>query len=283
MKIIVLIIVFNKKIQDSITFKNVAQVSRNLPYVDVIIVDNSTQKINEINGTENFEYIDMHGNKGLSKAYNKAIDLLEQKYTPNDIVVLLDDDTSVTEQYFTLLYQIASSSPDSEIFYPLVKGQDNVIYSPNSANFLKNHLLKSKNNVKNIKKINAISSCLAIRLRIFSSYRFDERLFLDEIDQKFCEDQRNLKRKFHYLPITVNQNFHQRDKNLKEKSFWMRYKLRIRDIIQYGKIKGSYYNLEAAIKVFFLTTQFAIKLKSGSFFKKAYKYQLKCMKENIEE
>ncbi len=45
--------------------------------------------------SKGLRYISMAGNKGLSKAYNAAIDACKDK----DVIIFFDDDTEVTEEY----------------------------------------------------------------------------------------------------------------------------------------------------------------------------------------
>lgn len=69
-------VVYNKSLKDSVTFNCLNKIASN--DINVIVCDNSTQDF----GNENFlkghtfTYINMHGNKGLSKAYNAALNHL---------------------------------------------------------------------------------------------------------------------------------------------------------------------------------------------------------------
>ncbi|WP_347046798.1 glycosyltransferase family 2 protein [Blautia obeum] len=69
----------------------------------MLVVDNSTSDFGNkaYCSKKNIDYISMDGNKGLSKAYNAAVDACKEK----DAIILFDDDTEVTEEYFEkLLY-----------------------------------------------------------------------------------------------------------------------------------------------------------------------------------
>ena len=177
----------------------------------------------------------------------------------------------MSRDYFKKLKKIAGLNEEVDIFAPIVKGQDGIIYSPNSSNFLKNHLIAGIADINKIKKFNAISSCLAIRFRVFDTYRFNESLFMDEVDQKFCEDQRNLNRKFEVIDVFVNQSFHQRNPELVANNFWPRFKIRVRDIMMYGKLKGKHYIFLAFVKSNLLGLQFAIKTKDKTIFYNTFK------------
>ena len=66
------IVVYNKECKDSLTCKQLENIK--CDNIRIIVVDNST--INNDNRlyckTRNWEYISMHGNKGLSCAYNRV-------------------------------------------------------------------------------------------------------------------------------------------------------------------------------------------------------------------
>lgn len=81
----------------------------------------------------------MNGNAGLSKAYNRALDYLKDE---DGIVIWFDDDTNVTQEYFDALELNAKEFKDSDIFVPVIQGQDGKYWSPNEARFLRIDKLK---------------------------------------------------------------------------------------------------------------------------------------------
>lgn len=253
-----IIVVYNKSIKDSATCAGIHQ-ALNLN-IEIIIVDNSENNYGnkEICEIQNYKYINMHGNKGLSKAYNAAIDC-----TDADVIILLDDDTELTGDYFKTLNVAVLNFEDIDIFAPVVYGQDGVIYSPNEFNFLRNHFIHSPDQEVSQESFNAIASCLAIRKRVFEHYRFNEWLFVDQVDQYFFCEQRKLNRKFMKLNTVIHQNFYQRGKELHAYNAWHRIRLRIIDIMRHAKLMGGIkYKLLGWIKCCGLSVQISIKSKS---------------------
>ena len=116
-----IIVVYNKTIRGSITCESIKQISG--VNVEIIVVDNSeTEQGNKsVCADLGYKYISLNGNKGLSKAYNAAIDKCD-----SDILILLDDDTPVTQEYFDVLNEATVNNIDMEIFAPVVSGQDGV-------------------------------------------------------------------------------------------------------------------------------------------------------------
>lgn len=258
MKYAAIIVVYNKNVRDSITCRCIRQIAN---YdVEIVIVDNSEIDQDNIGicREQGYIYIAMEGNKGLSRAYNVAIDQVKA-----DIMILFDDDTNVSNEYFAVLDKAVADHPDVDIFAPIVYGQNNVIYSPNEFHFLKNHLIKNKNDIVAQERFNAIASCLAIRERVFDGYRFDEKLFLDQVDQYFFCEQRKLGRKFLKIDTVIHQNFYQRGAGLTARDGWKRIRLRMIDIMRHAQLmEKAQYKFLGLVKCGGLSVQISIKTRS---------------------
>ena len=258
MKISVVIVIYNKDISQSITCQRIKFIDE----VGIVVVDNSTIRNSnrQYCETNNVTYLYMGGNKGLSKAYNAAISYLKDL---TDVIVLLDDDTEIPSEYFDKLKMALTRFPDVDIFAPIIRGQDGIIYSPNNYNFLKNHLLRVPQKEVKQARFNAISSCLAIRMRVFEHYRYNEKLFVDEIDHCFFREQRERGKKFGVLDIDIVQNFHQRQAYIIPDAAWNRIQIRIKDIFHHARLIGKReYILLAFIKCCGLSIQIGNKSKS---------------------
>lgn len=222
------VIIYNQSITNSLTCNNLEKITGH--DITVIIADNSIADMGNrsLSNDKGWTYIPMGGNMGLSKAYNKVLDFLDGQ---DGIIVWLDDDTNVEQAYFDSLDVEAYKKPDVDIFAPVIMGQDGKIYSPNEARFFKNKQLKNSNDKIKMEKFNAINSCTGIRLSILKDYRYDERLFLDQVDHNFCEDQRMLKRKFHKLNVIIHHNFSLKNRKSTPQQCWKRYEIMIPDFL----------------------------------------------------
>lgn len=264
-KITTAIVIYNKEISESITFQRINEYKE---YLDILLIDNS-EKANDNKEYCNYRgirYISMEGNKGLSKAYNTAVENSKE----SDILVLLDDDTEITFEYFDELRRKAEMYPEVDIFAPIIRGQDGVIYSPNEFNFLRNHFITSPEQEVSQGAFNAIASCLAIRMRVFDNYRFNEKLFVDQVDQFFFCEQRELGRKFAKMNVEILQHFYQRGLTLAPETAWRRLRLRIIDIFRHARLmSGGKYIIMAFVKCCGLGVQIGKKSKSFSVFFKA--------------
>lgn len=282
MKIVATIIVYNKRVQDSITCKHILNetiIIQNCN-LEILVVDNSTSDFGneEYCKSHKIKYISMNGNKGLSKAYNAAINECKEK----DVIILFDDDTEVSKEYFFELIKALYTYPETDIFAPVIYGQDGIIYSPNEYNFLKSHYIESPKQEISQTKFNAIASCLAIRMRVFDNYRFNEKLFVDQVDQNFFYDQRKRNIKFRKLNVEIQQNFYQRGKDLTPEAGWRRLKIRIIDIMRQTRLIGGLkIRVLGFIKCCGLGLQIAKKSKSKSIPLKALRTAFVCMIKDI--
>lgn len=222
------IVVYNSDVNESESLSNICKVKNHEIYV--IVVDNSTiENDNSQKCKDNgWVYLSKGQNLGLSKGYNLALDYLGDK---EGIVIWFDDDTNITQEYFDQLSKDVDENPDVDIFAPVIMGQDGRFWSPNEARFFKNKQLKNVSDTIRNNRFNAINSCTAVRLRIYKNYRYDERLFLDQVDHKFFMDQRNRKIKFRKMDIVINHNFSTKSKMKDYNSLKMRYKIMIPDFL----------------------------------------------------
>jgi len=258
------IIIYNKSICDSITFQSIKDID-----LDILILDNSENDYcnKRFCANRGIRYISMGGNKGLSKAYNRAI----ENSTNSDVIILFDDDTEVKRDYFVKLKEALDKEKDVDIFAPIIRGQDGVIYSPNEFSFLRNHLIKSPNHEVSQKSFNAIGSCLAIRMRVFDDYYFNEKLFMDQVDQYFFYEQRKIGRRFGKLDVEILQHFYQRETTLSSDAGWKRLKMRIYDIFRQARLmEKKKYVFLAFVKSCGLGAQIGLKSKSPFLTLKAF-------------
>lgn len=208
----VLVVVYNMHLSDSQTIRSISGVEG----IDVYIADNSTsdygnKKFASANG---YHYFDMGGNAGLSRAYNRVISALEKN---DDIICLFDDDTTIDRTYFDVLRKEADKYKNIDIFAPVVKDAKGIL-SPCIMSGLKGKRIKLLKDMPQ-HKISAVNTGLAIRLKVFSGYKYDEGLFLDYVDHAFIRDiADNETSKIRILNVTLEQRFADNEKTTREDS-----------------------------------------------------------------
>lgn len=197
------IVVYNKNLKDSITYNSLI----NVDGINIIVCDNSTNdfKNEDFLKDSGVTYFNMKGNKGISKAYNSAIECIKKK---RGFICLFDDDTDVPNDYFKALISRVNED-NADIFLPIVYDEVGIL-SPCKINRFKVNRIKNLNEL-NSKNITGINSGMAINLEIFEDYRYDENYFLDYIDHDFLRSMKLKNKKISIFNAKLNQNFSGKD------------------------------------------------------------------------
>lgn len=200
MNIYCLIVIYNKNYKDSLTYQSIKDEEN----INIIICDNSTsdQGNKELSGVKNITYIDMEGNKGLSKAYNLGIDRIKDK---TGILCLFDDDTAIPADYF-LKVAAHKIVDDGDILLPLVFDDVGMM----SPGVMRKYLCYRAQSLDELvgDEFTGINSGMVIDLDIFANYRYDENIFLDYIDHNFIRDMRRQNKKILIMEdIVLHQTF----------------------------------------------------------------------------
>lgn len=259
------VVLYNKKIQDSITISYLVKLQEE--HLHIMVLDNSTDNYvtenREYFPAETLTYHSMGGNVGLSKAYNYALSILKKK-SEDDIVIWFDDDTPVKQEYFNCL-RIEAMNKSYDVFAPVIYGQNGVIYSPNKSGWLKGKYIRFPEQKIPQNKFNAINSCLAVRLKAYKDYTYDESLFMDCVDTKLFDDFRNNGMKFCVLPVKIYQNFFQRSGDKNVQKYRKRFRIRIMDTLYYSNLNGFRGKVSGYIRILGWSIVYGIKLRSIRF------------------
>lgn len=205
-KIYAIIVLYNTDLSTSSSY----QALLNHPEIITIVCDNSTDRINRkrIVDKNGNVYLSMHGNKGLSKAYNRALDhIKEENPIMEGYVCLLDDDTEIPEDYFDQI-KAAAQRKKAQIYLPLVTDSrpDQGYLSPSIMVEPYVHRTKDPFGLSQ-NEICGINSGMLIDLALFKTYRYNEDLFLDHVDHSFIRDMRKREAKVEILKVMLRQDF----------------------------------------------------------------------------
>ena len=193
----------------------------------IVFCDNSTDaEIKSFNVSfaenlknDNFFYLDMHGNKGLSKAYNSAVENL--KLNANDFVVIFDQDTVIPQNLQFQYENFISENKDADIICPVVLDSVGVM-SPSVVSGTKfRHIASiSEINEKNIFAYSFINSGMCIKRSVFAKIKYDENMFLDFVDHDFVISAKKNGFKIKICKeVVLNQNFSGVTKNTYKQDF----------------------------------------------------------------
>jgi len=226
------VVIYNKPLAQSRTVATL-----NAPgNVRIHIADNSTADYGNraIAQARGYEYVDMGGNAGLSRAYNRVIDTLEKD---DGLLCLFDDDTEVDSSYFEALQEAADAHPDIDVFAPVVKDQRGIL-SPCVIRGMSCRRVTRLDELPE-RGVTAINSGLAVRRRVFAHYRYDEGQFLDYVDHAFVRDIAGHERaRIHILEdVVLRQDFSGSTRQSRA-SAMQRYRIFKKDTAHYCKKYG---------------------------------------------
>lgn len=196
------VVLYNVDIRETETYRSLLKQTKT--DFNILFIDNSTvvNKNENYSQSANLKYISMEGNAGISKAYNKALEFLEDKATH---VVWFDDDTHLPMNYIEVLYA-ALQNTTASVFLPIVISQNKII-SPTRAREWKKYFATAADIERNKDQLTAINSGMCVALSIYENYRYDARIFLDYVDHLFMEYIRSQKVRVKILPVQLEQNF----------------------------------------------------------------------------
>ena len=176
------VVVYNVACQESPSLRALARI----PNLSVYVADNSTRQLG--NGAYcqkmGWRYLPMGGNVGLPKAYNAVLDAVEGA----SVIVWLDDDTELEPAYFDALSAALEAHPEGDIFLPRVTDEAGQL-SPCAIEDCRVRRC-APGQAPPPERITGINSGMAVRLRAYAAYRYDEGYFLDYVDHAFLRDMK---------------------------------------------------------------------------------------------
>jgi rhamnosyltransferase len=175
-----------------------------LHYPNVLIVDNSTSDYQnaEFSATNGWRYISMHGNAGISKAYNCAIKDLKGQAKG---IIWLDDDTCLNQSYFDELKKALEQNDQASIFLPIVKSEIGI----SSPCRIDGQFVSAVKDIKDLTRVNitGINAGMAVKISIYDHFRYDENYMVDYVDHAFLRDMKKNGTVITILPAVLKQNF----------------------------------------------------------------------------
>jgi len=188
LNISVVVVVYNTSCTEAPTCRALLDIDD--PSLHVIIYDNSTRDYGNKDFCEayHWNYLGGTGNAGLSKAYNAAVDFTEN-CGRDGLLCLFDDDTYVDKAYFDQL-RASYDESNARIYVPFIHSAGKLL-SPSLITRSGNYDTFADQEAVSAYKgddMTAINSGMAIDMRIFADYRYDEKIFLDGVDHQFLYD-----------------------------------------------------------------------------------------------
>lgn len=177
-KFLILIVVYECKVKESLSYISLLKSSEYLSNSKLILWDNSPsiQSINtdNISSLQQAEYIHTPENMSLSKIYNRVI----QENEEYDYMIILDQDSSFSSDYFEKLNSAITKHPSINLFLPLIKSEQTIVSPGDYKIFKGSYWKKERYGIIDAKNILAINSGMVINFNYLKNiYKgYDERL-----------------------------------------------------------------------------------------------------------
>lgn len=240
-------VIYNKLITDIVSLNTFMRFSEKFDFIKIIILDNSSNEYVHSNHAlcneeykEKIIYVNNHGNIGLSKAYNKALNIITDR---NAYIMFSDDDTLFSDEYMENVIRVVKKGRVN-IIGGIVR-TSKIILSP--AKKLAVRFKTSQELYINrpgiYRNIFCINSGLVVKRKIYDIVgKYDERLFLDAVDLLFADKLIDHKLNiFMLVDGNISQNFSGESNNLNSRK--IRTKIMTRDWIMWWKIEHKHFFL----------------------------------------
>ncbi|MBQ3069635.1 MAG: glycosyltransferase [Clostridia bacterium] len=197
-----LLVIYNRACEDS---PSVMQLAAS-PEARAVIVDNSTEPNRNAAfcAARGFGYISMGGNLGLVKAYNRGLAFLKA-HTDATHAVLLDDDTTLPDNFREEMTAAVERHGESDVFLPRVYDEKGLL-SPCRIEGLRVSRVDDPSELTR-ETLTGINSGMTVALSLFTDYAYDEGYFLDYIDHAFLRDMKKRDVLFTVTRLTLRQRF----------------------------------------------------------------------------
>ena len=159
----------------------------------IIVCDNSTYENDNESSSHVLSkviYLPMGGNRGISRAYNRALEVVTSDY-----ICLMDDDTPFDITFFQNALSYIQNN-NANVYLPVVilESHPDIVVSPTPWTGYRTHTASAP--CLDSAHLTAINSGMIISRDIFENYQYDEGLFLEFVDHKFILDMRNCSARF---------------------------------------------------------------------------------------
>lgn len=215
-QILGVVVLYETKISNSITLRTINDAISSSEKLDIVVYDHSIQTIYQNNPFENLKLIHKHDPRNISigKAYNFSAELatkMQKKW-----LLLLDQDTCFKSDLFDKYLSSIEEYPNESLFTPILKLQNEAIFSPCHYFFKRGFFLKKiKTGVHSLKYLSPVNSGILIKTEEFIKCGgYNEKIRLDFSDFQFIERIRQIRNTFVVIDSIGIQDFSDKIKDI---------------------------------------------------------------------
>lgn len=205
MKITVCLVAYSKRYDETKSFQALHSLKEgikcklNVRVFDNGLIDYSYIEMANEFASLNYIYNDLE-ERGTRVAYQNTMDFSQDEW-----ILLLDDDTAVTENYFKIIFSELQSNTDITAYCPLIfEGKKQI--SPTASDTVDMLLFPKNDGIYN-HNITGISSCLVIKIDFLKKIGgFNKKFPLDYLDHWLFYQLVDKEKKIKVLPVEIQHN-----------------------------------------------------------------------------
>jgi len=185
----------------------------------LFIFDNSPDmhEINNIDLTvwEDIKYIYCPENKGLGFAYNLGAEYGREHEI--NWVVLLDQDTTFSEDFIYKLNKSIELHANLKLFAPIIRLKNNVPFSPTRYKHKRGYIVELTSGIYSLLKYSPVNSGMVVNINYFwKAGGYNPLIMLDFADFQFIERFRRIEKDFFVIDTIAIQDFSNDEKDIKK-------------------------------------------------------------------
>jgi GT2 family glycosyltransferase len=206
MKILIVIVLYEQKLEQAIAYNSIVQGNDGEVYnYKFYIHDNSADE--QINQNQNIYYVHSKVNVGLSKAYNAAAQYA--KKNGFDRMLLSDQDTNYPPEILKDYLQAINNNQNIKLIVPKVRTLGGMLLSPCIYKHKRGRPLKDITSGKhNLKSMSVINSGILINVDCFLDCGgYDEKIPIDLSDHQFIERLMKRESVFYVIDREILQDY----------------------------------------------------------------------------
>ncbi len=260
-KILPVIVLYNSKLQDQLTYKSILKDKR---WNNFVVYDNSSLDIyNTYIQDDRAIYYRDKRNSGLSAAYNYAA-IVSKKFNYNWLLIL-DQDTLFPENaYYEYLHAI-ETHPCINLFVPNIELSNGTPFSPSKKYFMNIRGVKLDVGIYNLNDYMPVNSGICVNIKEFQKCGgYNEKIHLDFTDYNFIDRFKKYNAIFCVINITALQSFSNEEK--KTSILIMRFKQYTSDTYNYIKTLDFISKIKVIVLFVKHTTALTIRTKNACFY-----------------
>jgi GT2 family glycosyltransferase len=230
MKILICIVLYNQKIEESNAFRNLSMQDTKADCF-FYLFDNSPCKSTVFPAMTNVYYTHNPNNPGLSVAFNHAAKYaLENGF---EWLLLSDQDTNFSMDFIQKMQMATIEYPSVSLFAPIVKLSNNTLFSPcKFRNMVSKPLQTVSHGINSLRNTMPINSGLLIKTSLFfEAGGYDENLRVDFCDYAFLNKVKKIEDKYVVVDSIAVQSFS--NEEVDKEKLLSRFRIYISDVTNY--------------------------------------------------